>query len=637
VKLTPDDYAALAACYITPEIADAAGLYRVPSIEGRDIVGRKGAGDYAGIVFPYRWPGDPHVMLHRLRLDNPPLGADGKPERKYLSAPGARNRLYFPPCSADLLADLSTPAVVTEGEKKALALHRMSAEANGAAKPKRLPLALAGAWNWRGTIGIRVNANGERTPEKGPLPDLDRIPWKGRKVTILFDANAATNGSVAAARRELARELGRRGAEVWIADLPPVAGVNGCDDFLGLLGPAKLEAVFEQARRYEWRDELIRSNNGKVLPLLANAITTFRSAPEWSGALAWDAFAMRVVAVRETPWGAVEAWTDQEDRRATEWLQRAGILVKVVEAGQAVQTVAKDCAFHPVREYLDGLKWDGIKRIDDWLTLYAGAETTDLNRAVGARWLISAAARVYQPGSKADCCLILEGLQGIGKSTLLAILGGEWYSDDVADLTTKDAPLGTRGKWILEFAELDTLARVAPSRIKAFISRATDRFRLPYDRRAADFPRECVFAGTVNHSGYLRDETGGRRFWPVVCGKVNLDALRRDRDQLWAEATARYRQGDRWWLDTPELVEAAEAEQGERYDDDPWEKPIADWLEARTDTSVSEVLTGAIRKNVEHWTQADKNRVGRALTRLRWKRYRKRVGRDLFWRYRPEA
>jgi predicted P-loop ATPase len=259
-----------------------------------------------------------------------------------------------------------------------------------------------------------------------------------------------------------------------------------------------------------------------------------------------------------------------------------------------------------------------------------------LTRAVGARWLISATARIYQPGCKADCCLILEGPQGIYKSTALQVLAAEWYSDDVADLSTKDAPLGTRGKWILEFAEMDAIAKSTPSKIKAFISRLTDHFRAPYERRAKDYPRECVFAGTVNNSSYLRDETGARRFWPVVCGRINLDALRRDRDQLWAEAVARYRRGECWWLDTPDLVAAAEKEQSERYDDDPWETPIAAWLKNRLETSVPDILAGALEKEAQHWTQVDKNRVVRILQRFEWKRYRKRVGKILQWCYKPE-
>jgi predicted P-loop ATPase len=245
-------------------------------------------------------------------------------------------------------------------------------------------------------------------------------------------------------------------------------------------------------------------------------------------------------------------------------------------------------------------------------------------------------ARVYRPGCKVDTMLILEGLQGIGKSSLFALLGGEWYTDDVAELDTKDAPLGTRGKWIIEFAELDSMAKALPSKIKAFISRATDHFRLPYDRRAGDFPRECVFCGTINVGTYLRDETGGRRFWPAECKWIDLKALRRDRDQLWAEAKARFESGTHWWLDTPELVKAAGEEQDQRFDDDVWVEPVATWLMARTDTSIAEILIGAIDKKSEYWTQGDKVRVARILTRLGWERYRKRVGDALSWRYRAK-
>jgi predicted P-loop ATPase len=187
------------------------------------------------------------------------------------------------------------------------------------------------------------------------------------------------------------------------------------------------------------------------------------------------------VALKATPWGVVPKgeWTDHEDRRAAEWLQKQGILVSVEIAGQAVQTAARDHPFHPVRAYLDYLKWDGVERLDRWLSAYVGAQEMEYSRAVGSRWLLSAVARIFRPGAKADCCLILEGPQGIRKSTALRILAGEYFTDELADLGTKDAAMQTRGVWIIELSELDGLSHSDVARIKAFMSRTTDRFRPP--------------------------------------------------------------------------------------------------------------------------------------------------------------
>jgi len=218
------------------------------------------------------------------------------------------------------------------------------------------------------------------------------------------------------------------------------------------------------------------------------------------------------------------------------------------------------------------------------------------SRAVGARWLISAVARIFRPGAKADCCLILEGPQGIRKSTALRTIAGEYFTDELADLGSKDAAMQTRGVWIIELSELDNLSHAEVARIKAFMSRTTDRFRPPYGMRLVESPRQCVFAGTVNHSSYLRDETGGRRFWPVVCGQIDVDALAGDRDQLWAEAKARFESGSAWWLDTIDLVQLATDQQEARYEGDPWEEVIGPWLENKESTTISELLEKCIIK-----------------------------------------
>jgi predicted P-loop ATPase len=173
-----------------------------------------------------------------------------------------------------------------------------------------------------------------------------------------------------------------------------------------------------------------------------------------------------------------------------------------------------------VRQKLDSLKWDGTSRIGDWLSLYPRVDGNEYTFAVGARWLISAVARIYDPRCKADCALILEGDQGLMKSTALKVLAEPWFTDEIADLGSKDAAMQTRGVWVIEIAELDSMSRADVSKIKGFISRTTDRFRPSYEKRVIESRRQCVFAGSVNHCAYLRDETGGRRFWPVACTRI---------------------------------------------------------------------------------------------------------------------
>jgi hypothetical protein len=646
-ELTLADYAALEARWIDRTLADCAGLRHVDSMTGGDVVGRKN-GNYAGIVIPYFRPGSSYVREYRLRRDQPDLEYDSagnlKPRQKYLSPPGRSNLLYvvpgIPPC---LLRDPEVPIVVTEGEFKTLALWRL-ANYGTPSLPRFLPLGLSGVYNWRGTIGKTVGPDGSRMDVKGAIPDLDWITWRARRVIIAYDADAVTKELVRIARSELAAHLRGRGALVGFPEWKVEKG-KGIDDHIAIVGP---DIVLDEIAHVDfagssWRRDLLRSkppmNNtagGRILPVLANAIAAFRHAPEWGGVLAFNEFGLGTVVLKSTPWGIVPKgeWTDHEDRLAAEWLQRQGILVSVEVASQAVQTAARDRAFHPVKTYLQGLQWDGVERVDRWLSKYLGTADTEYSRAVGSRWLISAVARIFNPGAKADCCLILEGPQGIRKSTALQTLAGEYFTDELADLGSKDAAMQTRGVWIIELSELDSLGHAEVARIKAFISRTTDRFRPPYGMRLVESPRQCVFAGTVNHGSYLRDETGGRRFWPIVCGRIDVDPLAEDRDQLWAEAKMKFQSGQVWWLETPDLVRLANDQQEARYEGDPWEEVIGPWLENKQSTSISEVLEKCINKPQAQWTQTDKIRAARCLRAQGWARYRERQANRLEWRYR---
>jgi predicted P-loop ATPase len=640
--LLPKDCATLAERWIDKPTAEAAFLRRVDEYEAREILGRDGGGRYEGIAIPEVWPGTDRVREFSIRRDYPEI-EKGKPKQKYMRPPGRGNMLYFPPgVDPTLLTDASCALVLTEGPLKALALYRLSRHGRESSLGRFLPAALPGVWNFRGVIGKKLASDGTRVDEKGAISDLARVQWQGRMVIIVFDADATTNDSVRAARATLTRELQSRGALVrwfqWPTDLP--VGVKGIDDLLAAAGPDVVLRLLDSApeqktRRQEagWRKSLIVNEVGSPKAILANAIAALLDAPEWRGVLWLNTFSFHTVARKETPWGFSGPWKDEQDMFAAEWLQREGVFVNVEVTRQAVEAVAHKNCFHPVRDYLCALKWDAHPRLDTWLVQYFGAEDSAYVRSIGAKWMIAAVVRIHRPGVKSDHVLILEGSQGLGKSTALAVLGGPFFVDEISDLGTKDAALQAQGAWIVELSELDAMGRAEIAKVKSFISRTTDRFRPPYGRRVIELPRQCVFAGTVNHSSYLRDETGGRRFWPVSCFQINLDALRRDRDQLWAEAQSRYAAGEKWWLDG-DVLAAAETEQRERYESDAWEEPILAWSEGRESVSIPEILESALEKPKSLWAQTDMNRIARILRAHHWEKHRRRDGKSLSWAYR---
>jgi len=383
------------------------------------------------------------------------------------------------------------------------------------------------------------------------------------------------------------------------------------------------------------------NKHGVPLGNLRNVLHTLRNAPEWRFVLAYDEFSARVVAKQRPPWGdrTKEQWADDDDTRACVWFQDQGVPVTVGVVGRGIQTIARENPVHPLRDYLNALNWDGTPRLDTWLPTYLGVEDSQYVRAVGSRFLISAVARVFSPGCKADHTLILEGPQGIQKSSALQALAGSWFTDRISGLGSKDSSMEVAGVWIIEMAELDALTKATNSAIKSFVTRRHDRFRPPYGKHIIDQPRQCVFAGSINPvSGYLKDPTGARRFWPVACGAIYLDGLQRDRNQLWAEVVVRYRADATWWLETPELEALARAEQEARYEVDAWTEKINDWLVGRTDASVGEVLVGALGVPKECWSQTAQNRVAAILALAGFRRYRPgKTGQPRTPRYGREA
>jgi predicted P-loop ATPase len=327
-------------------------------------------------------------------------------------------------------------------------------------------------------------------------------------------------------------------------------------------------------------------------------------------------------------------WTDHDDVLATDWLQAQGIGVPITVTAPAVEAVAKDASFHPVRDYLTGLAWDGTTRVSRFAVTYLGAEDTAYHSEVSTRMLIAAVARIMQPGCKHDHMPIFEAPQGAGKSQTIKALFEPWFTDDIAEFGSKDASMQVRSAWCLEVAELSAMTRSEIERVKAFITRSTDRFRPSYGRRVIEVPRQVVFFGSTNALEYLKDETGGRRFWPIRCGKIRPSAIVRDRDQLWAEAVALYNAGEPWWLTDEALLVQAREQQEHRYQEDPWQEFIANYCAAADDVLVAEILE-ALGVERERWGQVEQNRVARCLAKLGWERYQKRLSSEVRqWRYR---
>lgn len=393
----------------------------------------------------------------------------------------------------------------------------------------------------------------------------------------------------------------------------------------------------------EWTSGLMKYGTGVPHGTLANACHALRSAPDLQLMLAYDVFSMKTVAVIPPPWEfdpqhfVQRGWTPHDDLLVTEHLQRLGIPIKPQTAAQAVEVVARESSFHPVLDYLGSLVWDRRPRLDRWLTEYIGAEETPYTQSIGRSALIGAVARISNPGCKVDTVPIIEGRQGLGKSSAARILFDPWFSDDLADLGGKDAAMQTQGAWLIEISELDAMTRSEVSRIKAFVSRATDRFRPPYGVRVIESPRSCVFWGTTNSETYLKDETGGRRFWPIKAGSIDVGGLQQSRDQLWAEAVQLYRAGAAWWIVNPEAQRIADGEQTARYQGDPWDEAIGEYLKTVADVSVAEILRDVLHIEIGRQTQADMNRAVRALKARGLQRTQVRTGDKRSWRYRKVA
>jgi predicted P-loop ATPase len=256
-------------------------------------------------------------------------------------------------------------------------------------------------------------------------------------------------------------------------------------------------------------------------------------------------------------------------------LERFGFDPSAYCTFDALRIKCLDHIFDPVRDYLDGLRWDGKPRLDGWLIRYCRAKDTPLNRAIGRKMLVAGVRRVREPGCKFDYIVVLEGKQGVGKSTLLKVLAGEenFSDNEILGLHKKEQQEAIQGIWIYEVAELEGLLKNEVTKIKLFATKTVDGARPAYGRSRVDRPRRCIFVATTNEDTYLRDTTGNRRFWPVDVGVIDLVGVRRDRDQLWAEAAVVEASGEGLVI-PQELWGDVAVQQEARMELDPWEDTL---------------------------------------------------------------
>jgi predicted P-loop ATPase len=383
----------------------------------------------------------------------------------------------------------------------------------------------------------------------------------------------------------------------------------------------------------------------------------------WAGVLMFDTFRDRVAAV-DPPMkmdAEITGLSDNDVQLVRAWLEFHGKRLTPNDVRAAIESAARRRPFHPIQDWLKSLTWDEKPRLDRVLPEYFQSPDSPYEQGVGPRWFISLVARAMEPGCQSDCTLILEGEQGIGKTGAFRALMHDptWYAESSSGVDSKDFYENLRGVWLMGFDELDSLTRASLTRVKTVLTATRDRYRKSYGHLPQDYPRSCGFCGSTNSSQYLNDLTGARRFWPVkVLRPIYVPRIIEDREQIWAEAYVRWRSGEPWHVNTPDLRVLCEVEQEERQEDDAWEDAIARWMndptrfsrtavavdptsvfkgvrpfDASQGITIADVLEHAIGKIRGQWSRADAMRVGHILVHLQLKRRQIRVNSIRKWCY----
>ena len=349
---------------------------------------------------------------------------------------------------------------------------------------------------------------------------------------------------------------------------------------------ADFEALLEPTNPDAWKTQLQITEKGGIASTIDNIMLILQNDPKLAGCLAHNEMEHNIEARRSLPWREVKGtsiWDDMDDSALRHYMEKVYGISGKEKIFDAVNNTALISSYHPVKEYLNGCTWDGVKRVDTLLIDYLGAEDNAYVRAVTRKTIVAAVARIFRPGVKFDYMLTLRGRQGIGKSALIAKLGGKWFSDTFTTMHGKEAYEQVMGVWIMEIGELAGMRKAEAETIKLFISKTTDRFRPAYGRRSKEFPRQCIFIGTTNEEQFLRDATGNRRFWVVDTPNDPKRSMWDDLtpevvSQIWAEAVALHKEGEKLYL-PPKLEKMAREVQACYEEENPRAGIIAEYLD----------------------------------------------------------
>jgi len=413
--------------------------------------------------------------------------------------------------------------------------------------------------------------------------------------------------------------------EQWAIQLPEVKRLAAAERQADFGEMAKEFDEDDDPEDDSWTEKLERHRKtSEILPTAENVELLLTHGP-WRGVLAYDAFGNTEVIRKPLPWRGrerpgrtYEPWLAADDKRLQHWFAKVHKITSAKIIQNAFTEVVHKNTFHPIKSYLESTVWDGVPRAERIFPVYLGAPDTHYVRQVTRKMLLAAVTRLYRPGCKFDQMLVLVGPQGAGKSSLLAKLGREWFSDSLRTFENKEAGEHLQSGWIFEIGELSAMKKSEVEEVKAFLSKTEDRYRVAYDRQVSEFPRKCVFFGTTNTRDFLRDATGNRRFWPVEVDpeKAELSHWTHLTDevvsQIWAEVLCWFKAGETLELDQEARTEA-ERQQAAHMESDPREGLIQEWLDTPIEDEWADGPSDQLRQRVcaaQIWVECLGNKKG---------------------------